>query len=57
MGLEPSALSARAKVVVLARLDAFAEQLLRDNKELNILVDNAGIMAPPLTLVPAHVVA
>ena len=29
-------------------IDAFAEQFLRDNKKLHILVNNAGIMAPPL---------
>ena len=30
-------------------IDAFAQQFLRDNKKLHILVNNAGIMAPPLT--------
>ena len=30
-------------------IDAFAEQFLRDNEKLHILVNNAGIMAPPLT--------
>ena len=30
-------------------IDAFADQFLRDNKRLHILVNNAGIMAPPLT--------
>jgi NAD(P)-dependent dehydrogenase (short-subunit alcohol dehydrogenase family) len=29
-------------------IDAFAEQFLRDNEKLHILVNNAGIMAPPL---------
>jgi NAD(P)-dependent dehydrogenase (short-subunit alcohol dehydrogenase family) len=30
-------------------IDAFADQFLRDNEKLHILVNNAGIMAPPLT--------
>jgi NAD(P)-dependent dehydrogenase (short-subunit alcohol dehydrogenase family) len=30
-------------------IDVFAEQFLRDNERLHILVNNAGIMAPPLT--------
>lgn len=30
-------------------IDAFAEQFLRENDKLHILVNNAGIMAPPLT--------
>ena len=30
-------------------IGAFAEQFLRDNEKLHILVNNAGIMAPPLT--------
>lgn len=30
-------------------IDAFAEEFLKDNEELHILVNNAGIMAPPLT--------
>lgn len=30
-------------------IDAFAERFLRDNSKLHILVNNAGIMAPPLT--------
>lgn len=30
-------------------IDAFTEQFLRDNEKLHILVNNAGIMAPPLT--------
>ena len=30
-------------------IDAFAEKFLRNNKKLHILVNNAGIMAPPLT--------
>src|SRR5499427_5329097 len=29
-------------------IDAFAEQFLRDDRKLHILVNNAGIMAPPL---------
>jgi len=29
-------------------IDAFAEQFLRNNEKLHILVNNAGIMAPPL---------
>ena len=29
-------------------IDAFAERFLRDHRELHILVNNAGIMAPPL---------
>src|SRR5215472_19357139 len=29
-------------------IDAFAEQFLRDKEKLHILVNNAGIMAPPL---------
>ena len=29
-------------------IDAFAEQFLRENEKLHILVNNAGIMAPPL---------
>jgi NAD(P)-dependent dehydrogenase (short-subunit alcohol dehydrogenase family) len=29
-------------------IDAFAEQFLRDNEKLHILVNNAVIMAPPL---------
>ena len=29
-------------------IDAFAEQFLRDHEKLHILVNNAGIMAPPL---------
>ncbi|HJZ96368.1 MAG TPA: hypothetical protein VKE70_07660, partial [Candidatus Solibacter sp.] len=29
-------------------IDAFAEQFVRNNKKLHILVNNAGIMAPPL---------
>src|SRR5215467_2227325 len=30
-------------------IDAFAKQFLGDNEKLHILVNNAGIMAPPLT--------
>lgn len=30
-------------------IDVFAEQFLGDNEKLHILVNNAGIMAPPLT--------
>ena len=30
-------------------IDAFSERFLRDNEKLHILVNNAGIMAPPLT--------
>ena len=30
-------------------IDAFAKKFLRDNEKLHILVNNAGIMAPPLT--------
>ena len=30
-------------------IDAFAEKFLRDNEKLHILVNNAGIMAPPVT--------
>lgn len=30
-------------------IDAFAERFLRDHEQLHILVNNAGIMAPPLT--------
>ena len=30
-------------------IDAFAELFLTDNRKLHILVNNAGIMAPPLT--------
>ena len=33
-------------------IDAFAERFLRDNQKLHILVNNAGIMAPPLTRDP-----
>ena len=29
-------------------IDAFASQFLRDNEKLHILINNAGIMAPPL---------
>jgi len=32
----------------LGSIDAFAEQFLRDNEKLHILVNNVGIMAPPL---------
>jgi len=31
-----------------ASIDAFAERFLRENEKLHILVNNAGIMAPPL---------
>jgi NAD(P)-dependent dehydrogenase (short-subunit alcohol dehydrogenase family) len=30
-------------------IDAFAERFLRNNEKLHVLVNNAGIMAPPLT--------
>src|SRR5215831_10284069 len=32
----------------LGSIDAFAEQFLRDNEKRHILVNNVGIMAPPL---------
>ena len=33
----------------LDSIDIFAEQFLRENEKLHILINNAGIMAPPLT--------